>query len=71
MKLKFEFDKKYGYKHLVTLSGGLDSRTLLFYAYKLGYKNITIFTFSQKGYIDHKVSSKISKELMVKIYSSI
>jgi len=59
VKLEYEKDLEYGYSHIVTLSGGLDSRTNVAYAKKLGFSNITCFTFSESDYLDEKIAKKI------------
>lgn len=59
IKLEYEKDLEYGYSHIATLSGGLDSRTNVAYAQKLGFSNITCFTFSESGYLDEKIAKKI------------
>jgi asparagine synthase (glutamine-hydrolysing) len=62
IKLEYEKDKEYGYKHIATLSGGLDSRTNVAYAKKLGYSDIDCFTFSQSNYLDEMIAKKIASE---------
>lgn len=62
LKLEYLKDEEYGYKHLATLSGGLDSRMNVMIAYKLGFKNHT-FCFSQPDYLDEKIARKIATDL--------
>ena len=64
LKLQYEKDVEYGYPHLSTLSGGLDSRVNLMVSQKLGYSNKT-FCFSQSGYLDDIISRKISSHLQL------
>lgn len=59
VKLEYEKDLEYGYSHIATLSGGLDSRTNVAYAKKLGFNNITCFTFSESDYLDEKIAKRI------------
>ncbi|KAA0955531.1 asparagine synthase [Sporosarcina sp. ANT_H38] len=60
----FEKDKEYGYKHLVALSGGLDSRMTTWVAYDMGYsENIINYTFSQSDYLDETIPKKIASDL--------
>lgn len=59
----FEKDKEYGYKHLVALSGGLDSRMTAWVANEMGYTNTLNYTFSQTDYLDEKVPKKIANVL--------
>lgn len=60
VKLEYEKDLEYGYRHLTTLSGGVDSRMALMKAELLGFDNQMIATFSQSGYIDEIIAKKIA-----------
>lgn len=62
IRLEFEKDKEYGYKHIATLSGGLDSRMTVLMAHKLGYTDQLNFTFSQSNYLDELISKKIASD---------
>lgn len=62
VRSEFEKDKEYGYKHIATLSGGLDSRMTVLIANKLGYNSQLNFTFSQSNYLDEKISKKIASD---------
>lgn len=57
---QFQKNIEYGYEQLSTLSAGMDSRTCLLYANKMGYKDILCVSYSQSGSIDHLVSQKIA-----------
>ena len=61
----YKKDDEYGYKHLCTLSGGLDSRSVAFSAKALGYKNFFI-TMSQAGELEEIVATEIAKDLKEK-----
>jgi asparagine synthase (glutamine-hydrolysing) len=63
VKLQFEADKKYGYKHLTALSGGLDSRMTTWVAHNLGYVDQVNFTYSQNGYLDETIAREIAFDL--------
>jgi len=64
VKHSFEKDLEYGYKHLVNLSGGLDSRMTTFVANKIGYgQSIVNNTISQTDQWDEKVPKKIASDL--------
>lgn len=63
IKRIFSKNQEYGYKHIIDLSGGLDSRMINFVANELGYKDITSICYSQTGSADNKISKKISKYL--------
>lgn len=62
VKLEYEKDLEYGYSHIATLSGGLDSRTNIAYAKTMGFNEITCFTFSQNDYLDEKVAKEICSD---------
>jgi asparagine synthase (glutamine-hydrolysing) len=60
--LEFEKDKAYHYKHVATLSGGLDSRMTVLVADKLGYKEQLNFNFSESNYLDELISKEIASD---------
>jgi len=61
--LAFEKDKEYGYKHVATLSGGLDSRMTVWVAHDLGYTDQLNLTFSQSNYLDETIAKQIASDL--------
>lgn len=63
IQLQFEKDREYGYKHLVGLSGGLDSRMTSWVANDMGYSNQLNFTFSESDYLDETIAKKIASDL--------
>lgn len=63
IRLQFEKDKEYGYKHITCLSGGLDSRMTVMVAHELGYSEQLNTTFSQSNYLDFKISQQIAIDL--------
>lgn len=63
VRLQFEKDKEYGYKHITCLSGGLDSRMTVMVAHELGYTNQLNTTFSQSNYLDFTVPQQIATDL--------
>ena len=65
MKRVFEKDLEYGYKHLVALSGGLDSRMTAWVGHNMGYTNMLNYTFSQTDYLDETVPKEITDTLKV------
>jgi asparagine synthase (glutamine-hydrolysing) len=62
IKAEYDKDNEYSYSHMLTLSGGLDSRMNGFYARKLGYEKIQTITFSQSGYYDETIAKKIASD---------
>lgn len=61
--MEYEKDLEYGYKHIATLSGGLDSRMSVMTARELGYDNILNITFSQSNYWDERIAKKVALDL--------
>jgi asparagine synthase (glutamine-hydrolysing) len=62
IKLEYDKDLEYNYSHIVTLSGGLDSRMNAMYAKKFGYSNILCLCFSESNYLDEMISKKIASD---------
>lgn len=60
---EYEKDREYGYKHLVDLSAGLDSRMVCWVAHDMGYTEQTNLSYSKLGYRDDIISGKIAKHL--------
>lgn len=60
---EFEKDKEYGYRHLVDLSAGLDSRMVCWVAHDMGYTEQTNLSYSKLGYRDDVISGKIARHL--------
>ncbi|MDN5337931.1 MAG: hypothetical protein PWQ20_1001 [Thermotogaceae bacterium] len=63
VRLEFEKDKEYGYRHIASLSGGLDSRMTVWVAHELGYTEQLNVTFSQTNYLDEKIAKAIASDL--------
>lgn len=61
LNLEYAKDVAYNYKHLGTLSGGLDSRMNILLAHQKGFK-VDVFCFSQSNYYDHLISKKIAED---------
>ena len=62
IRQEYEKDLEYKYKHIATLSGGLDSRMNITYAKKLKYKDLLCITFSQSDYLDEKIAKEIASD---------
>ncbi|ACB08668.1 MAG: Asparagine synthase [Thermotoga petrophila] len=63
VRLEFEKDREYGFKHIASLSGGLDSRMTVWVAHEMGYTEQLNVTFSQTDYIDEVVAKSIARDL--------
>ncbi len=57
---EFEKDREYGYRHLVDLSGGLDSRMVTWVAHDLGYTDQLNVTYCRDGYRDEKIARQVA-----------
>lgn len=60
---QYEKDKEYGYRHIVALSGGLDTRMTCYVAHDLGYTDQLNITFSQTNYLDETIAKEIASDL--------
>lgn len=60
---EFSKDKEYGYRHLVDLSGGLDSRMVTWVAHELGFQDQINIAYSRLDYLDHKISAQVAMAL--------
>lgn len=63
VRREFEKDREYGYRHLVDLSGGLDSRMVSWVAHDLGYTDQVNVTYCRAGYRDETISKEIALRL--------
>jgi asparagine synthase (glutamine-hydrolysing) len=63
VKLEYEKDREYGYRHIATLSGGLDSRMSVMCAKELGYDDVLNINFCQNQYYDELIARKIAYDL--------
>jgi len=67
VKLEFELDLKHNYRHLSTLSGGLDSRMTTLIAHKMGYNDQLLLNFSEKGYADEIIAKDIAAKYNIEL----
>ena len=64
VQLQFQKNAEYGYTQCATLSGGMDSRSCLLTAHKLGFdKDILCFNYAQSGSLDYSISKDIAVDL--------
>lgn len=61
--LQFKKDQECNYEHLVSMSGGLDSRMTSWVAHDLGYVEQLNITFSQANYLDETIAKQIALDL--------
>lgn len=57
---EYRKDIEYGYGHVATLSGGMDSRTSIAYALGLGYRRPLAVTCATDNYPDQKIAQQIA-----------
>ena len=60
VKLCFDKDIEYGYKHVADLSGGLDSRMTTWVARELGYGPFLNLNWGMPGCEDYRIASQIA-----------
>lgn len=65
IKRIYEKDREYGYKHVCTISGGLDSRSILFVSNSLGYKEQVAITMAESNTLDFKIAAQICRDLNI------
>lgn len=71
VRLEFEKDREYGYRHICSISGGLDSRLVAWVAGELGYAdNMVLMEYGKGDYTDERVARQIAgywhTELIIK-----
>ena len=62
---------EYGYKNLLDISGGLDSRIICYTMKRLGYNNSIMITYSQSNSHEEKITKSISQKLDFELYHKI
>lgn len=67
VRAQFDKDDEYGYRHIATLSGGLDSRMVNWVASELGYRDILNITFGQSNCLDLQCAQMVSKSLRTEL----
>lgn len=70
VKLEYDKDDEYNYKHLCDLSGGLDSRMNMWVAHEISLRHMQCLTYCQANYLDEIIAKEIAQywndELLVK-----
>lgn len=64
-------NSEYGYKNLLDISGGLDSRIICYTMKRLGYDNSIMITYSQSDSHEEKIAKTIAKKLNFELYHKI
>ena len=65
VRLQYEKNAASGYRQLGSLSGGMDSRSLLVRAEQLGFTDDLAFTYAQPGSIDMTIAQKVAAHYRV------
>lgn len=60
VKREFDKDREYGYRHLIELSGGLDSRMNYWVANDMGFDDSLAICFCQSNYADELIAKQIA-----------
>lgn len=63
VRRQFGKDDEYGYNHVTCLSGGVDSRMMVWISHLLGWKKQLNITFSNSGWYDETTARRIAKDL--------
>lgn len=63
IRATFTRDADLGYGHVMTLSGGLDSRSVAITATQMGFRPILTCTASVSGYLDQTIAARVAKAL--------
>lgn len=63
-----EKDREYGYKTIIDISGGVDSRMLAYAAKAVGCENAIAITYSQSGGREIKVAQEVANKLGYNFY---
>jgi asparagine synthase (glutamine-hydrolysing) len=63
IKLEYGKDVEYGYRHIATLSGGLDSRMSVMSAKELGFNDILNINWCQNKYYDERTARQIASDM--------
>lgn len=63
---EFEKDDEYEYNHFGTLSGGLDSKMVIWYATKNNYYPLLI-NFSESGSLDETIARKMARDMKLEM----
>jgi asparagine synthase (glutamine-hydrolysing) len=63
IKLEYDKDNEYNYRHITDLSGGLDSRMNTWVAHDMGFTDIVNITYSQSNYLDENIAKKVARYL--------
>ena len=68
VKRMIEKDQEYGYKTIIDISGGVDSRMIAYTAKALGWKNAISITYSQSGGREIKIAQEVANHLGYDFY---
>lgn len=68
--LEYGKDDEYGYRYLVDISGGLDSRMNMWVAHMMKHRHMQLMTYSKANYLDERIAKQVAEfwndELLVK-----
>lgn len=61
-------DKEYGYKTVIDISGGIDSRMFAYVAKEVGCENAIMISYSQSGGREYRISQEVANKLGYDFY---
>lgn len=59
----YKKDKEYGYQTIADISGGMDSRAVVYASKELGYNDVLCTSFSQTNSYEQEISEELSADL--------
>lgn len=68
VKRLIEKDEEYGYRSVIDISGGVDSRMIAYTAKRLGCHDAIMICYSQSGGREYKVAQKVANKLGYDFY---
>ncbi len=63
-----EKDEEYGYRSVIDISGGVDSRLIVYTAKRLGYHNAITICYSQSGGREQKIAQEVANKFEYDFY---
>lgn len=68
VKRLIEKDEEYGYRSVIDISGGVDSRLIVYTAKRLGYHNAITICYSQSGGREQKIAQQVANKFEYDFY---
>ncbi len=68
VKRLIEKDEEYGYRSVLDISGGVDSRMIVYTAKRLGCRNAIMISYSQSGGREQKIAQEVANKFEYDFY---